>query len=104
MKYSTEIPTPLVNRYSIIFGLYGLGASVLNNGLTFRPLWTGMHRHLICTAIGSVIGWYAYRYEVNKNAQLEYRNRTYMERHPELFPPDEQRKVGNDYHNWLPLR
>ncbi|CAG5122963.1 unnamed protein product [Candidula unifasciata] len=81
-----------------------LGASLLHNYLTKRPIGAAIPKHLASAVAGYLIGNEADKYLDNRRSQQVSVIEDYICRHPEDFPRVRAKKYKDILLPWIPVR
>ncbi|KAF7996357.1 hypothetical protein HCN44_001989 [Aphidius gifuensis] len=96
----------IVAKYSshALFGAIGLCAPIVANLIYRRPIWAGIHLHVLMGAGGIGVGELLQRRENYVLAKRDAILRDYITRHPEDFPPPKRETYNDVFLEWVPIR
>ncbi|XP_015927083.1 NADH dehydrogenase [ubiquinone] 1 subunit C2 [Parasteatoda tepidariorum] len=92
-------------KYFYHLGFSGMFAlsPVCANYYQRRPLYAGIHRHILLGILGFAVGHYVTKYLDNKWVERDAIIRHYVELHPEDFKV-ERKKFKEIFDEWYPIR
>ncbi|XP_023222548.1 NADH dehydrogenase [ubiquinone] 1 subunit C2-like [Centruroides sculpturatus] len=90
--------------YPVIVGGLCFGSMALHNYLAKRPLYSGIHRHIISGILGAGVGEGLNHYLDYKASRRDTVLIHYMELHPEDFQPEEKTFYKDVLQPWTPIR
>ncbi|XP_069045846.1 NADH dehydrogenase [ubiquinone] 1 subunit C2 [Lepisosteus oculatus] len=98
-------PPGIVNRNSVWFGFIGWCTALLHNALNRRPpIKAGVHRQILLTSIGWVVGYHLTKLDNYTNAKLDRDMAEYIRLHPEEFQPKEKKTFAEILEDFHPIR
>ncbi|XP_077984456.1 NADH dehydrogenase [ubiquinone] 1 subunit C2-like [Glandiceps talaboti] len=95
---------PVFNRHVLTFSYLGLFTSIINNGITRRPVFSGFHRHLLSIALGGALGYAVRKFERRHWAERDWYIAEYISRHPEDFKEEKKPDLRDVFEAWVPVK
>lgn len=113
IKWALDILTPepgdkrpLFMEYGLKFSLAcgGFYSACYRNYLLSRPMYAGIHIHLISAVCGWAIASAMQQLSDNHYARRDQLLKDYIIKHPEDFPEPERKKWADVLEPWYPIR
>ncbi|KAI5635641.1 NADH-ubiquinone oxidoreductase subunit b14.5b (NDUFC2) domain-containing protein [Phthorimaea operculella] len=97
---------PFLNQYwpEIMGVFFGIGSGCIMNWGTRRPVFSGIQKHVLLTALWVPFLQYAQNKRDAYYAERDAVFRHYIELHPEDFPEPKRKKIADIFEPWVPVR